>query len=99
MNGKPKVEYVLVSIESVPSEPEVLTKPFPVRFESLVAKRFATVTAVVEAYGKVEALTVEVAKNRLAPIFGDSRPPEYVVVPVFVKRFAPEKVFESGNKI
>ena len=35
VKGKPNVEYDVVSIESVPSEPLVLTKPFEVKFESL----------------------------------------------------------------
>jgi len=51
----------------------------------LVAKRLEVVSAVVEAYGKVEALTVEVAKKRLAPMFGDSIPPANVEVAVEVE--------------
>ena len=74
----------MVSIERVPSLPDVLTKPFEVKLESLVAKRLVVVRAVVEAYGKVEALTVEVAKKRLAPMLGDSIPPAKVEVAVEV---------------
>jgi hypothetical protein len=47
----------------------------------------------------VDEAVVEVALKYGAPIFvPDSIPPEYVVVPVLVKRFNPEKVLESASK-
>jgi hypothetical protein len=49
---------------------------------------------------KEEVAVVEVATKYGAPIFAhDSIPPVKVVVPVFVKRFRPEKVFESARRV
>ena len=48
---------------------------------------------------KVEEAVVEVAKSRATPSIGVSTPPEYVVVPELLKRFAPEKLFESASRV
>ena len=75
VNGKAAVEYVLVSIESVPSPPDVLTKPFDVKLESFAMFCVVfTLKALPEYERPVPAVVV--APPYTSPLASRPSPPE-----------------------